>query len=370
MVIEAIRRLVESLDLKIDEADPGKPFFSDPRYETYPITVDRFHRIERKDSHRRLVFIDGGNQEVLGTANYSIQANRVYFNVFDGHDRLSANRLPPRIDFFSATNSVIRSGEIFFETAVFPAEERFKEFLPSEKDLAFDSFDRTLREGLERVDVAKAASMARRFAELQYAYRIILDEMERGDILVLDGSLQTSFTNEADYAKRVFEAAKSKGVIVTGLSKTSRLFTTTGLALLGAAQKVAHQSGLDVWYILLAESKSTDHNAAIFGVKLNAVTDYVFRFEVYYDQYESMGPGELMEVLWRLTENSSDISFPGYPYGLVDADRFARVRFDEAESYYLILLSELIKAGKKDKFVRYIRTIDAHSILDKLADER
>ncbi len=368
VAVEAVRELVERLDGNLEERDLGEPFFSDPRYRSFPFSEAGFRPVEPVDSDRMLVFVDGGNQEVLGAPNFSVHINRTYFSAFRGKERITDNSLPERVEFLSAAHSRYHKGKIFYDTALVPLRPGFKELLPQEGDLSFDSFDRTVMEGVMRANISRVASIARKFAEWEYGFHLIQKEMEDGDVLVLDGTLQTSYTNEFKYAKRVYEAARSKNVIVTGLSKTSRLFTTTGLSLLGAVSKLAadNQIPYGSWYFPVAEAMSTDHNAFIFVVKFSEVADYIFRYEMYGDQYKSMDQETINEILSRLAENARDVSFPGYPYGLVEADRFARITGDDVESYQVLLLSQISKMGGWKKFARHIRATDAHSILNML----
>lgn len=370
MTVETVRKLVNELDGRLEERNIGKPFFSDPRYTSFPLSKENFKSIHKMESDRALVFVDGGNQEVLGAPNFSIQINRVYFNVFKGLKRVfkKSNSIPNRVEFFSATHSRFRDSEIYYDTIIFPLREELKELLPEEADLSFNSFDRTVTFGTQRADISRVASIARKFAEWEYAFHLIQQVMKAGDVLVLDGTLQTGFTNEAKYARKVYDAGMSKGVIVTGLSKTSHLFTTTGLSLLGAVRKLADESNLPFssWYLPVAETTSTDHNAVILVIKLNPSGGHIFRYEIYRDQYKELGESELAEILSQLAENSRDMSFPGYPYGLIDADRFARVTHGEVESYRMIFLSEISKGGRWSKFARYIHAIDAHDVLNKL----
>jgi len=368
MPVEVVKKLISKLDKKLEERDIGRPFFSDPRYKSFPLSKENFKAIKKMNSNCKLTFVDGGNQEVIGAPNFSIQINRLYFCTFNGSKRVLESLIPNRVEFFSATHSRFSDDEIYYDTLIFPLIEEQRDLLPDEADLSFNSFDRTVTFGTQRADISRVASIARKFAEWEYASHLIRDEMEEGDVLVLDGTLQTGFTNEAKYAKKVYDAAMSKGVIVTGLSKTSRLFTTTGLSLLGAVHKLADESNLPFssWYLPVAETTSTDHNAVIFVTKLNPSSDHVFRYEIYREQYKQLDDSKLNEIMSQLAENSKDISFPGYPYGLVNADRFARVTNSEVESYRVILLSEISKGGKWTKFARYIHAIDAHSILNTL----
>ena len=64
--------------------------------------------------------------------------------------------------------------------------------------------------------------------------------------------------------------------------------------------------------------------------------------------------------------NSTDYTFPGYPYGLIDADRLARITGAERGFYCDVLRSQLATMGKWDKFYRHVKATDAHGLLNKL----
>lgn len=370
MMLEAIKKLVEKLDSEIKDQDLGNPFFSKPEYETFPLEEKHFKPITEVESTRKLAFVDGGNLEILGAPNFSVQVNRVYYNVFDGKVRLHPKTLPPRVEFFSVTFASFKGGEIYYDTSLFPVREEFSGHLPLESDLSFSSFDRTVMNGMLRADISRVASIARRFAEWEYAKSVINYELERGDVLVMDGTLQTAFTNESKYSSSAYKAAMKKGVIFTGLSKTSHLFTDTGLSLIGAVQKLSEDSNIPykTWYYPIAEVMRHDHEASIYVVKLHSQAQRVFRYEIYKKQADKLNAKEIKETLARMALNSRDISFPGYPYGLIDADHRARVRVDEAEGYRVKLFSEISKKeGRWAKFARHVLAADAHSLLNVLA---
>lgn len=367
MSVKIARKIIENLDRNIEEHDLGSPFFSEPRYKTFPLSKENFKPIKEVETDRKIAFVDGGNQEALGAPNFSIQINRLCFNVFKAQSRVIKSSLPARVEFFSATRSSFHDGEIFYDTSIFPLNEEFKDLLPEESDLSFNSFDRTVTIGTQRADISRVASIARRFAEWKYASHVVEEELEKGDVIVMDGTLQTGFTNEYKYSNVLYNAARDKGVIVTGLSKTSSLFTDTGLSLLGAVRKLAEDNNMhSAWRFPVAEAMTTDHEAIIFVIKLHPRAERVFRYEIYREQFLELSEDEVNEILSQLMKNSQDVSFPGYPYGLVDADRFARVRDDEVEGYQILLLSEISKQGKWSKFARHIRAVDAHSVLNML----
>jgi hypothetical protein len=303
----------------------------------------------------------------LGAPNFSVQINRIYFNVLRGRNRLVPKSLPRKIEFYSATMSDFRDGEIFYDTRIFPLKDEFAGLVPDERHLSFSSRDRAVTFGNRRADIRIVAPMARRFAEWEFARHIIEDELERGDLIVHDGTLQTSHTNEQIYTARAFRAGIEKGVVFAGISKTSTLFTTTGLSLLGAVQKLAEDYKVrGPWCLPIAKVVNVKHNAFLYVVKLHESAKYVFRCEICGEQARGMSEEDFCNVTSALACNSKDISFPGYPYGLIDADSFARVSGDEIDKYRVLLMSEISKLGKWKKVSRHICSGDAHSVLDVL----
>jgi hypothetical protein len=155
-----------------------------------------------------------------------------------------------------------------------------------------------------------------------------------------------------------------------GLSKSSRLFTTTGISLLGAIRSLATDHRLNpLWYYYpIADSLSPDHEAAIFVTKLSEGSERVFRCEIDAERIKSLSAKELNEIFWQLSVNCADFGFPGYPYGLVDADSNARVRHEELETYRVRLFSEISKLGASSRILNHIQSSDAHQVLNTLRE--
>jgi hypothetical protein len=370
LIGEVVKIVAQHLDHQVVEQELGDPFLSSHNYRPYPLNGSYFTPIRRVETNRRLAFIDGGNQELIGAPNFSVQLNRAYFNIFTRTKMTQPKSLLNKIEFLSITHADFRKDQIYYHTSTFPVDEKCAEFIPESSDLSFNSADRRIMVGNARADIARVASIGRRFAEWQYARHIIEKELGGEDILVMDGTLRTAFTNESKYARAVYAVAKERGVLCTGLSKTSRLFTTTGLSLLGAVRRLALNSEVSpMWYYYpVADSLSPDHEAAIFLLKLSEQSQRIFRFEIHAGQAKFLSPEDLNEVFSELSLNASDLSFPGYPYGLIDADDNARVRFGELETYRVLLLSEISKLGSAAKFVRHMESTDAHGVLNGLRE--
>ena len=368
MIGEVVRKLAQNLDELIDERGLGDPFLSSHNYTAKPLGIENFNPIKSVESNRKIAFIDGGNQPLVEAPNFSIQLNRVYFNLFSGRRAVQPSSLPQRVEFFSATVAKFRKEQIYYDTEILPLDDKLSTFLPDARDLSFSSMDRRIMAGTGRADIARVATIARRFAEWELARHVTREELGENDVLVMDGTLRTAFTNEAKYARAAYAESKNRGVVYSGLSKTCRLFTTTGLSLLGALRKLAADNDVaPMWYYYpIAESMSPEHEASIFIVKLNSQSPRAFRYEIQSQQASSLTPEAMNEIMSQLATNSSDIEFPGYPYGLIDADDNARVRYEEVEAYKVMLLSEVSKLGASAKFLRHMQSTDSHDVLNMM----
>jgi hypothetical protein len=350
----------------------GGPHLSSHNYVPIPFNAKYFHAFKKLDSERRIGFIDGGNQPLLQAPNFSVQFNRLYYNIFQGKTRVNDHQkiTPQRVEFISATLAEFLNNEIYFHTSIFPLKDGHEKFLPDSDDLNFSSYDKRIMFGTSRADIRRVATIARRFAEWSFARKIVETELGDGDVIVMDGTLRTAFKNENKYARKAYELAKKNNIVYTGLSKSTNLFTTTGLSLLGAIRKFAEDNHVEPpwFYYPVAESKSPEHEATIFIIRLRPESRRNFRYEIQAHQAQQLLEDEKVEIFSQLSENSCDISFPGYPYGLVDADANAKVLNSDVETHRVMLLSELSKIGSWSKFLRHVESSDAHNILDNLKE--
>lgn len=361
MLTDAAKRIAQFAIGRM-ELPLGQPNFQPKdKYRNLPFSKDNFKRIKPKTADCRLACLDGGNLPVIKAPSFSVQFERVYFNCMRGDERIRLG-IPQKLEFFVAVTSSSDGEDITYETRFVPLDERFREFLPREGDLVFDSYDETMREGQERMEIPRVGDVARAFAEWRYA-AIVARELEKGDILVRDGTLHAPYTNLSAYAEGAYEVARKKGVLFAGVSKTSHLYTTTGLPLVAAVNRMAREGGVEApWYYgNLVEITDPAHKADVNFARLNKQSDYVFRTEVLKGQ-----EGEKDKIMSALASNSKDVSFPGYPYGLVDADKNARVSYEELDALRMVLFSEISKAGDFEGFKDFLAGSEAHEWLNKV----
>jgi hypothetical protein len=236
--------------------------------------------------------------------------------------------------------------------------------LPDQKDLIFYSYDQTLRQGERRASLLSIALAARTFAEWRLSRYLIEHELSENDVLVRDGSLQTTITGEAKYANMAYQAALNNGVKFTGLSKTSTLYTDTGMPLFSAISVLGNRNNMQTpwFYFPIVDIEAPDHRARMYAVKLHTQSKHVFRFEILKDQEEDQD----REIIKILAGNAKDIAFPGYPYGLIEADRISRVRQEEIDPLTIQIFSEISNLGTWEKLEAFLRSTDAHDVLDSI----
>lgn len=163
--------------------------------------------------------------------------------------------------------------------------------------------------------------MIRRYAELKLADTYDCE-------VVLDGNLQAEDLN-------LLELLKGKNA----LSKTNDVLSDVGSSVSLDLIKLAT---LQSWSVLVAPN--------VYFAKLHPSSKYIFKVE-----------SENEQILEMLTCQCNDPIFLGYPYGLVHADKMARVSNQERDYLRTKLLFEL-----GEEITQHLNTKNAHDILDHI----
>ncbi|MCZ6581794.1 MAG: DNA double-strand break repair nuclease NurA [Thaumarchaeota archaeon] len=357
-----VRNLIGDLGKQLTEKNHSNELLSIGQMKTFPITTDKFKEIAENANPKKIAFIDGGDGSLEESPNFLITINRVYFSMFQGKKRVSPTKLKSRLEFFSSVvSNVSNEGgkkKISYETKLYPYDQNERKNLPDEQDLVSQTESTTI---LER---SRLTSLARRFAEWKLATLVVKEELRQGDMIVIDGSLQTNFKNETKYARELYSEAMKKGVIVCGLTKTSRLITDSGDPLLARIQEISEGVSFGKWFVEVAETVSADDRGFMMGAKFHTNSRHVFRFEILREQFKKMSEQEKNNVLGSLAENSQDIAMLGYPYGSIDADRFAQVRKNELNMYRGLMIAEMSRLPEWKKLQRYTLTTKFHDELN------
>ncbi len=363
MTDEPIKDLIEELGIHLTQNEHSDVILNNGTGKQFEIKPSEFVEITTVKTPRRVAFVDGGDGLLYESPNFLITINRTYFSIFQGRNRIKP-KSKSRIQFYAfVTTNVNIDGEkkkITYKTHLRTHNDKDRYFLPLEADLTSQTESTFILHG------SGINTMGRKFAEWQMALRVIENELEADDIIVMDGSLQTSYKNEIKYANKVYDTAMKKGIIVCGLAKTSGLVTESGDPLLARIEEIAESISFGKWYIRVAEEVSADDRGFMLAVKFHEKSPHVFRFEILREQFKNMKDDEINSVMSSLMANSHDMSMIGYPYGAIDADRFAQVRLDEVGMYKGLVQTEMLKKSELRKFQRYNFSLNTHDILNEV----
>lgn len=364
-----IQIVLRKIKRKLNELPLGQPKFIDKRYTQRDFSTKFFHPIPNIECQSTLSFIDGGNSPIYESPNVSIHLSRIYFNLFKNKKRVNPKFLPQRMEFYIICYTIVEGSRIFYETELVPINNDWTQYLPDVIGMKFDTFDPSLMSGRFRTPIRRIAETVRKFAEWKMAGLIAEHELIEGDVVIRDGTLQTSVTNERLYSNDAMKYVIKNNVILLGLAKTSSLFTSTGFPLFAAISEIAEDSDYkkDAWYYYpIVEINQPDHRAEMYAVKLHSKSEYVFRLEILKDQAKKMKKMEIEKYICSLAENAKGSCFPGYPYGLIDADRFARVSENETLAQNLQLFSFASGSDVLERLKKCLKTSDAHEFLNKI----
>ena len=345
-------QIISLVKSNISSADDIHIQFSDQNYNPLDFDKNNFHQIKNAEKTSKIAFIDAGSAEIIKSPNFSLNLIRAYCTIYKNDKRVNSKKL----DFYSFISAKNIGNELFYNADFIKLNDE-NNIIPSNKDLLLSSLDETIKQGITRANISNVANVIRRFSEIKTAINII-DNLENNDIIVLDGSLQCTFTNEKKYFDELYKKALEKNVIICGLSKTTTLMTDKGNSISNALNKYNVDGK---WlYHPVAEIKSSNHKAEMSFVKLHEKSRHIFRFEIYKEQKE-----KLHETICLLADNCKDAVFLGYPYGLIEADKNARISNQE-KGMLLTLFS--VKFGKDwEKIKESLSNVDAHEILDNIS---
>ena len=350
-----------------DILDDEEPQFSDYRYISHPLKNINVKTFSHSNKDAKICYIDGGNIDLISSPSFYLGLVRVYFNIFRNNKLITPNKLSQKFEFYVLGKSAGKGKDIDFSFKLFPFTDNYI-INPNEVDLTFDSKDPSISNQNFRAQLSFVCGIARRFLEWKISEIIIEQELDKGDIIVRDGSLQTAIKGESDFSKRVYAAADKKGVTFCGVAKSSRLYTNKGRSLSYAIRLLGNNLyPNDMWYYHpIVDINYLDHNAEMYFVKFHPSSRYIFRFEIQKNRAKKLREEGIKEVLGLIASNSMDLRFPGYPFGLVDADYIARVRNDEKETHTALFRS-LCDDEKIIKFMNENTSVeDAHGVLDSL----
>jgi len=328
--------------------------FSNLNYKPFDFNKNYFNEIKNIENDNKIAFIDAGSAEIIKSSNFSLSLIRVYYTIYQKNKRIEAKKQ----DFYSFIYTKNIDGELFYNVEFINNEDKNEKnnINLDKNDLLLSSLDETIKQGITRANISNMSNVIRRFSELKTAINII-DLLNDSSILVLDGSLQCTFTNEKKYFYELYKKAVEKKIIICGLSKTTTLMTDKGNSIANALNKFSQKGKW--FYQPVADIKSNQHKAEMAFVKFHESSKHIFRFEIYKEQKEYISA-----VINLLASNCKDPVFIGYPYGLIEADKNARISNQEKDMLLTLFSAKFGKDWEKVK--ESLSNIDAHEVLDSI----
>lgn len=263
-----------------------------------------FQNIPETGFTGKVASVDGGSAAILSGRSFLVGAYRAGYTIFSDSQRIEEYLQPLQFSVITRAN---------------------KEELHSQAYQAL-----TGQAPSQTPEMDKILDRLRLFAEWNLAGQL-LDKLEAGDILLLDGSLRATVAIPDNYLEEITRRASERGVILVGVSKSTTLYWGDKSPLLPAVVKKAQERGISQpWFSKIGDLKRELEQSHWFGTvyvaRLKAAADFAFRVDV--NRLQSHPEETTFGILAAL---SSDPAFLGYPYPLAAAHISVRITPSEVE---------------------------------------
>ncbi|MBS3128252.1 hypothetical protein J4410_03845 [Candidatus Woesearchaeota archaeon] len=322
---QTLRRIFQELCERLQTK--GKELLFPDQSRKAVLDQTLFQKIPPKKTQQSITFIDAGNAELVSSPSFSLQMIRLCATTYEGREA-KENKAK---EFFVLIVLQEKENTFCYTISTFGADYQF----PS-----YHAFDPLLTQGKHRATPQVITDHVRTLSELFFMQEL------QGEILIRDGDLDLIHEEEKRMLKALIATKK-----IGGLAKTNSVITNTGNS---AAPVLQHLAPKGTWWYPLGKD---ERGIFSFFVKLHPLSEYIFRLDLH--------EGHPEEILSSLEEISKDPLFLGYPYALLAADRYARISNQEKE---MMIMKFLTLAGKDALILKpYLRTQDAHALLDKVS---
>ncbi|MHC4753306.1 MAG: DNA double-strand break repair nuclease NurA [Planctomycetota bacterium] len=277
--------LSEEADAIVDESDSEE--LSSISFKN-SITDSSFHTFEPTEDLFKLAAVDGGSQRILNGGSFIIGAYRAGSLVFHGNDLLNFEPSPG-----------VKVRSISFENRKELYSTIFQDLIGESPS----DYPRELSLMLQRL---------RTFEEWSVAKQLI-DQLEKDDIILVDGSLKASINKLDILFQYIMTRALEKGIHFVGVSKRSTLrFNHAPLIRYVKRKGDELFSPNQTWYCEIPDEKG---HHQMFGkryiVKFHPKSLFVFRTDI--NRLDDTPPGD---VFAKIAQYCSDATYLGYPYPL------------------------------------------------------
>ncbi|MFY9133460.1 MAG: DNA double-strand break repair nuclease NurA [Candidatus Methanoculleus thermohydrogenotrophicum] len=199
-----------------------------------------------------------------------------------------------------------------------------------------DCFHRPPKVRLDHDDPIRNAAVIRDTLEY-WAATEMAAELETGDLIVLDGTLQVRHASHDEVIENLLNLCNLRGVLIAAVTKRTSLTWGGGHPIVPAAEGLARDLGVpEPWYLCVSavedlidrqEMHRWKQRGAQYVARLHRRAQRAFKVEI--PKYYSAEMAE--RVFSALAHFADDGRVTGYPYPLMDAHLTARIGIDAVE---------------------------------------
>ncbi|NLM29049.1 MAG: DNA double-strand break repair nuclease NurA [Methanomicrobiales archaeon] len=257
--------------------------------------------------------VDGSNAIILDAGSFAVAAVRASVSTCAGGVRICHRTTPLKIVTVNPG-----SGNEDFDT------------------LFRDCFHHHPKAPLDHDDPIQNSAVIRDTLE----YRAAMDmagELNTGDILVLDGTLQVRHASHDEVIESLLNLCNLRGVLIAAVTKRTSLTWGGGHPIVPAAEGLARDLGIpEPWYLCVSaaeglidreETHRWKQRGGQYVARLHPRAQRAFKVEIpkYYT------PDRVKRVFSALASFSDDGRVTGYPYPLFDAHLTTKIGADAVE---------------------------------------
>ncbi|HDQ59790.1 MAG TPA: DNA double-strand break repair nuclease NurA [Candidatus Woesearchaeota archaeon] len=308
----------------------------------YEINEVNFHEFDEFSPKNRVYAVDGGSAIVLDGGSWIISKIKIGCIGFEGDRKIFET-----VKDFSM-GAMIKGNKIYPKlTPSFADVEQIE--VPVSK---IDELPNIFRSVLEWKCVEELIKIGR-----------------SGDIVLVDSSLVAASKPQFDLINRLGKMAVEKGIVIMGVSKTSRLRTNNGRPILGYLNELGSKATKSRWYYspIFYRGQTTNREfGETYVVKFHNRCEFCYRVDLEKEFSLDLDPKRLQELFGTVAYYSRDPELLGYPYPLLKVDKIARVRDDEKNKE-----NRDIKLLARDLGIEFVefdeKSTSMHDLLDKRA---
>lgn len=310
----------EGEPLRIDKDLSESSFTSLDEEEVFPL-----------EKPPKIAAIDGGSATIVNGHSFTVDTYRTGYLIFQNTTLVKEYIESPAIITVSLGNLKDIFVPIYHNLVGTSPEE-----LPH--------FDRAI----DRIRTLKEWSLA----------ESLIDELEEGDLILVDGSLRSSVSLPYIMLERIAKKAVKKGIRLIGVTKASTLYWGERSPLIPIIHRLGERAYANQnWFCLVSNPKNqpaadTRWFGQIYVAKLSPKSDFAFRVDI--NRFDEERPATIMAAL---AAASQDPAYMGYPYPLAAIHNRVRIEPSMIEDFYYRLQSLALEEGVD---IRDWETLFAH----------